>query len=62
MNNGNINYKLIKTHIRSIETLINKIPELNHLSASNRKQTKIKLLELEEKFLDFVYWNNPKQK
>ena len=47
---------LIKTHIRSIETLINKIP-VNNDTVINRKQSKIKLAELEREIYAFKHWS-----
>lgn len=47
---------LIETHIRSIETLINKIP-LKNGTATYRKQSKIKLAELEREIYAFKHWS-----
>jgi len=59
MNNG-MEYKLIKTHIRSIDTLIKKIPERHKDSYSERQQLRKLLIDLESKLNDFRYWNEKK--
>ena len=61
MDNGNKEYGLIRGHIRSIETLLNKIPEKDHLSKENRCTVKHKLADLESEMSEFKNWNEPRK-